>query len=208
MDISIKKCGWCFIILFISLVSCTPKPSDYDLVKKLLVQTYYDSSVNFKSYTTYSFMLDTVAYANSGCSCWALVFNGGGTYVTDITDNVKSALDKAGYKQVDSVSAPDLAMHVTVVEGYKVSRGHNYSFTQYSYGYDLYTFPFVETDYLSQSTLVIELTDVKNKKNGVYKSIWVAYLSDVGSTNDIKTNPTLIAGIQQAFSQSPYLTGN
>jgi hypothetical protein len=153
-------------------------------------------------------VLDTVAYASYNCNCWILVLNGRGTYITDITDNVKRELDKAGYHRVDSVSKPDLAVHVTIVDDFKVSRGHNYSFTQYSYGYHSYTFPFVESDYLSQATLVIELTDVKNKRGNVYKSIWVAYLSDISSTNDTSTNPTLIAGIEQAFLQSPYLTGN
>lgn len=206
MDHVMKKWSWYLIISSLAFASCSPKPSDYDLVKKLLVQTSYNSSVDFKSYATYSFMLDTVAYASYGCGCWALVFNGRGTYITDITDNIKSAFDKGGYRQVDSLSTPDLAVHVTIVDGFKVSRGYDYSFSQYSFGYSLYTFPFVESDYLSQATLVIELSDVKNKKNGVYKSIWVAYLSDIGSTNDTSTNPTLIAGIQQAFSQSPYLT--
>lgn len=206
MDQVVKKWNWCLIILLLVLVSCTSKPSTYDLVKKLLVQTSSDSSVNFKGYTTYSLMLDTVAYANYRCNCWYLVYNGRGTYVTDITDNVKYALDNAGYTQVDSLSVPDLAVHATIVDGFQVSRGHNYSYSQYAFGYDSYTFPFIEASYLSQATLVIEVADVKNKKSGQYKSIWVAYLSDIGTTNDTNTNPTLIAGIQQAFSQSPYLT--
>lgn len=207
MDRTMRKWGWCFIIMLLALVNCS-KPSEYDLVKKLLVQTYYDSAANFKNYATYSLMLDTVAYASYSCNCWALVLNGYGTYITDITNNVKSAFDIAGYRQVDSLNVPDLSVHVTIVNGFKVSRGHNYSFSQYSFGYHLYTFPFVESDHVSQATLVIELTDVKNKKNGLYKSIWVAYLSDIGSTNDTGTNPTLITGIEQAFLQSPYLTTN
>jgi hypothetical protein len=206
MDHIMKKWCCCLMILFLALVGCTSKPSTNELVKKLLVQTSYDSSVNFKSYATYSFMLDTVAYAAYACYCWAIIPDGRGTtFVTDITDNVKSGLDKAGYRQVDSLSVPDLAVHVTIVDGFMVSHGHNYSFSQYSFGYNSYTFPFIESSALSQVTLVIEVSEVKNRKNGQYKSVWVAYLSDIGTTNDL--DPTLIAGIQQAFSQSPYLIG-
>jgi len=207
MNYARKAWGWSLLAFVSVLVGCASQPSTADLVRKLLVQTSYDSSINFKSYATYSLMLDTVAYASYDCYCWALISDGRrGTYVGDITNNVKSGLDKLGYKQVDSLSGPDLAVHATVVDGFRVSHGHNYTFGQYTYRYNGYTFPFIEAAQLSQATLVIEISDVKNKLNSEYKSIWVAYLSDIGTTNDISTNPTLIAGIQQAFSQSPYLT--
>lgn len=207
MDYATKKCGWCLFALVSLLTGCASQPSTADLVKKLLVQTSYDSSINFKAYTTYSFVLDTVAYVSYDCYCWSLVADGRrGTYVRDITNNVKSGLDKSGFKQVDSLGAPDLAVHATIVDGFQVSHGHNYFFGQYSYGYQSYSFPFLEPSRLSQATLVIEVTDVTHMKNSGYPSVWVAYLSDIGTTNDISTNPTLIAGIQQAFSQSPYLT--
>ena len=190
----------------LALAGCASKPSDYELVKRLLVQTSYDPSVNFKGYATYSFMLDTVAYVSYDCYCWKLVDNGPTTYVTDITGNVKSALDDAGYVQVDSVNKPDLAVHASIVDGFQVSGGHDYSFSQYAFGYASYTFPFLEPSYTDQATLVIEVSDVKTRRNGQYNSVWVAYLSDIRQTNDTFTNPTLIAGIRQAFSQSPYLT--
>src|ERR1041385_2878843 len=89
------------------LLSCEPKPNTADLVKKMVVVTDYNDTVNFSKKTTYYLALDTIIYFNTStkyypndtlqCTTCSGYNNYLADYPTVVTDELKNKMNLAGY---------------------------------------------------------------------------------------------------------------
>jgi hypothetical protein len=73
------------------------------------------------------------------------------------------------------------------------------------YGYNsFYYYPYIQTYVSNTGVLIIELVDLKNRTpDNKVKVIWTAHLGDVYNTLDRVKQAQ--SGIEEAFTQSPYI---
>ncbi len=195
-------------VLF-GLSSCQPKPNLSDLVRDMVVQTSYDKTVNFSSFSTYAMPLDTIGQIYNASPKDTLII---GEYAQVISREVKSMLDKSGYSQVGRKQNPDLAIAIFVVRNYSQFTSVVYPVGGYSsyyypsyYGYRGYSnYPYIQSYSSSTATLILEIVNLRdrNSQNQV-KVIWIANIGDVLASPDLLQKSK--EGVDQAFAQSTYI---
>lgn len=206
-------------LLFVGLISaaflwsCEPKPSDADLVKKMVVVTNYNDTVQFSKRTTYYLALDTIKYFNPSspyypadtlqCTKCKGINNSLYDYPSAINDEINYKLSLAGFTHVTSMKNADLWVYVFIVENYSVAQSYAYNpygYYGYGYGYGSY-YPTVSVS--DQAYLLINIFDLKNNYQGNSNLIWLTRISDLVSAPSLYSQS--IAAIDQAFKQSPYI---
>ena len=151
-------------------MACQPEPNSIDLVQNMLVQTNYESTANFSSYSTYALALDTLGFFYGDAPTDTILL---GTYAEKITAQIKFNMDKAGYTSVPNYSNPDLAINAFVLRDFGVIQSLSYpgyygSYSGYYnpkyYGFkNYYGYPYLNIYNYNTATLVIEIIDMKNK---------------------------------------------
>lgn len=196
------------VLVGAALVACEPQPKLDDLTKDMVVQTAYDTSIDFTEYQTYSMSLDTIGLVSNASNATAIV----NPYATTVTTTVKKNLDGCGWQRVEPDQSPDLGVNVYIVNDVSVYQSVNYpsyyyGYPGYSYGgyYGYYNYPYVSTYSSSRAVMVIELADLKlldaqTKKPTV---IWIANMGDL--INSPNPEMKVVEAINQAFEQSNYL---
>lgn len=195
------------ILLGFTFYSCQPEPAASELVRDMVVQTSFDQSANFSTYTTYSIPLDTIGQIYNEAPNDTIIT---GSYARLVTNVVNNNFARAGYNRVDRSQDPDVGINVFVIRDLTVSQYVSYPgnyggyFGGY-YGYSVfYGYPYVSTYISSSGTLIIEMVDLKNKDaQGNARVIWSAFIGDIITSidRDAKTQEA----VNQAFAQSPYL---
>jgi len=187
---------------------CEPTPDNTKLLDQLVVQTHYDTDVNFTDYTTYSMSTDTIGFISNASNDTILVQGDNSTYPRPVLQQVQSNLDKVGYTRVDKHANPDLGINVYVVNDYNLFQTVVYPSYYYPsyYGYygSYYNYPYVNTYEQNTGALVVEIVDLKNiGADKKVRVLWTAYMGDVYSTISLVQEST--DAIDQAFLQSPYI---
>lgn len=192
------------------LWSCHIKPQLGELVNDMVVQTFYDSTANFDSYSTYAIAQDTLGRVSNSSNDTLIVSD----YSKQVTAVLRNTMNGRGYTKVDKSQNPDLAVIAYIVDNLNVSQSVNYYGGYYGYpgyyypsyyGYGgFYNYPSVTTYVSNTAVLVIELVDLKNLDGqGRASSVWTCYIGDVLSSVDPYGKS--VEAVTQAFDQSPYL---
>lgn len=195
--------------MLLGLSACVPKPDLNDLVKDMVVQTSYDNTITFSSFSTYAMPLDTIGQIYNANPKDTLIT---GEYAQLISREVKSNLDKAGYIQVGRMQNPDMAILTFIVRDFSQFTSvvyPNYGYSSYYYpsyyGYGgYYNYPYIQSYSRNTATLVLEIVDLKSKNSqNQVKIIWTASIGDVFASPDPLQKSK--EGVSQAFAQSTYL---
>ncbi len=195
------------VLFFLS--ACQPKPNLNDLVRDMVVQTSYDNTVNFSSFSTYAMPLDTIGQIYNASPKDTVIT---GEYAQLISRDIKGILDKSGYSQVGRKQNPDLGIAVFVVRDYSQFTSVVYPTSGYSsyyypsyYGYGgYYNYPYIQSYSRSTATLIMEIVDLKDKNSqNQVKVIWTANIGDVLASPDPRQKSK--EGVDQAFAQSTYI---
>jgi hypothetical protein len=183
----------------LGLYSCEPSPSTEELTRDLLVQTDYDNSVDFKSYNTYTFPLDTLGLISNNISDTLILTD----YAKKLTAEIKLNMDARGYNYVAVNQDPDLGINAFIVNDFNVFQTISYPsyYGGYYSPYYGYYYPIVNTYASNSAILILQLVDFNEiTSQGQFKVIWTCYIGDLLVSPD----PTQqsVEGIAQAFAQS------
>jgi hypothetical protein len=197
---------WIITVSGLLALGCQPEPDNLKLYDQLVVQTNFDPSADFTSYSTYSIATDTIGfYSNQTAD--TILTDEDSELVRPIIARMKENMNNRGYLQVDINENPDLGVNIMIVNNLNlfqqyVDPGYYYP---YYYGYSsYYYYPYVETYVENTATLVLQIVDLKNRNaSNQVKVIWTAQLGDLIST--VKRLTQTEEGIDQAFVQSPYV---
>jgi hypothetical protein len=195
---------------FVCFAGCRPEPEAAELVDQMVVSTNYDKSANFRDYLTYAIPTDTLGFISERSSDTIIVANKS-TFPRPVLQTINEDLQARGFSKVSRNENPDLGVNVLVVNDYNVFRDVVYP-SNYGgyyggyYGYNSgYSYPYVQTYAYNTGVLIIEIVDLKNlTPDNKVRVVWTAYMGDVYSTLDLEQQA--VDAIQQAFTQSPYLT--
>ncbi|MGC4037313.1 MAG: DUF4136 domain-containing protein [Chitinophagaceae bacterium] len=173
--------------------------------------TNHDSTVNFKSYKTFS-IADSVAIVDNGQS--------GGkdqtAFDAQFISELKSSMAAQGYTLVDKSASPDLALAVTVISNdysgvvsyndYGDYYGSYWDPYYWGYGGYSYYYPSYYGVYsVNETALAVDMFDLKDAAtNNQIRNVWTALIRGEGifDTNKISSQ------VQTLFSQSGYLKIN
>ncbi|HCR53097.1 MAG TPA: hypothetical protein DIW27_01680 [Cytophagales bacterium] len=191
-----------FIITVGFLIGCQPVPDAEDLNRDLVVQTDYDETANFGSYSTYTLTLDTLGLISNSVKDTLIL----GSYARDITAKIKANMDSRGYTYVAKNQNPDLGVNAFVV--YDFSIFQTISYPRYGTGYYSpyygYYYPIVNTYLNNSGALILQLVDLKKKNSqNQFQVIWTSYIGDIVSSVDPYKKS--VEAVEQAFVQSPNL---
>jgi hypothetical protein len=206
-----KKYLHVLIIGALSLWACHPEPDAGELLDEFVVATNYDTDADFNTYSTYAIPADTIGFI-SNTSNDTIIVASRSEFPRPVLKTIQSNFNERGYVQVARNQNPDLGINVLVVNDFNVFQqviypGYNYPGNYYSgyYGYgSWYYYPYVQTTAYNTGVLIIEIVDLKNRTpDNKVKVVWDAYMGDVYNTFDLI--PQAIDGINQAFTQSPFI---
>jgi hypothetical protein len=190
---------------------CRPEPEAVELVDQMVVSTNYDKTASFPSYATYAIPTDTIGFI-SETSQDTIIVASRSSFPKPVLQAINTELQARGFSRVNKNNSPDLGINVLVVNDFNVFQNVIYPDNYYGgyyggyYGYNSwYSYPYVQTYAYNTGVLIIEIVDLKNltPENKV-RVLWSAYMGDVYSTLDLERQA--VDAIQQAFTQSPYLT--
>lgn len=201
---------YAFFFLAILFVCCRPEPESVELIDQLVVSTNYDNEINFTSYSTYAIPTDTLGFVSNNSNDTIIVASES-NYPRPVLQKINAELSTRGFSKVAKTANPDLGVNVLVANDFNVFQsayypsGYGGYYSGY-YGYNSwYSYPYIQTYVQNTGVLVIEIVDLKNRTpDNKVRVIWTAYLGDVYSTLDLQQQTQ--DGIQQAFTQSPYLS--
>ena len=173
--------------------------------------TNHDSTVNFKSFHTFS-IADSVAIVNNN--------QPGGkdqtAFDVQFISALKAAMVQQGYTLVDKGSSPDLALAVTVISNdysgiisYNDYGGYYGDYWDpYYWGYPGYSY-YYPTYYgvynVNETALAVDMFDLKDAATtNQLKNVWTALIRGEGIFNTDKS----ATQVQTLFNQSAYLKIN
>ncbi len=194
----------------LAFAGCRPEPEAVELVDQMVVSTNYDNTADFSAYSTYAIPTDTIGFI-SETSNDTIIVASKSSFPRPVLQRINSELQTRGFGRVSKNQNPDLGVNVLVVNDFNVFQDvvyPNYYGGYYGgyYGYNSwYSYPYVQTYAYNTGVLIIEIVDLKNlTPDNKVKVLWTAYMGDVYSTIELERQA--LEAIQQAFTQSPYLT--
>lgn len=205
------KVNFLILISILLLCGCRPEPNGGKLLDEFVVKTNYDPEADFKNYTTFAIPTDTIGFI-SNSSQDTIIVASRSDFPKPVLRTIRENMRSRGYAEVPRNQNPDLGINVLVVNDFNVFQqvvypGYNYPGNYYSgyYGYgSWYYYPYIQTTAYNTGVLIIEIVDLKNRTpDNKVKVIWDTYMGDVYNTFDLI--PQAIDGINQAFTQSPFI---
>jgi len=208
-----RICYLCAVTISAGLfLACQTEPDSAELIDQMVVSTNYDPEADFTAYTTYAIPSDTIGFRSNNSSD-TIITSPESTFPRHVLSAIRNNLEARGYTRVDRNQDPDLGVNVMVVNDFNVFQeivypnyyGYpgNYYSGYYGYG-SYYYYPYVNTYAYNTGVLIIEVLDLRNRTaDNKVRVVWDAYLGDVYSTIDRLAQSA--DGIDQAFTQSPYL---
>jgi hypothetical protein len=173
--------------------------------------TNHDSTVNFKSFHTFS-VADSVAIVNNN--------QPGGkdqtAFDVQFISALKAAMVQQGYTLVDKSGNPDLALAVTVISNdysgiinYNDYGGYYGNYWDPNYwgysGYSYYYPNYYGVYTVNETALAVDMFDLKDAATtNQLKNVWTALIRGEGIFNSDKATTQ----VQTLFSQSAYLKIN
>lgn len=197
-----------FTLAFV-VASCSKYPtytvntSDLDMV-----WTNYDDSKNFAAFKTY-YVPDSIILEDDVDPEDAIALQ---EYYDQVLKEVNDNMATLNYTRVDSSDNPDMGLGITIITRttHVISYNYWYYYPPY-WGYPGYGYYYPWGTYMGsyeEGAVIIDLADLTNidEENRKINAIWAALVGGVltGDKNKVISS-RLIAGIDQAFKQSPYL---
>ncbi|MBK9099258.1 MAG: DUF4136 domain-containing protein [bacterium] len=189
------------LIIFIAaaivvLQSCYPGDeltySDTDIVA-----TFYDKEADFSTKLTYA-MPDTIYRLDDEGNPIVDV----GANDQNIIDKVKDELEGYGFTEAATPAAADVIVFSVITTTSWVSGGCYYDWW-YGWWYPYYGWCYPVYYTYDTGTLLIAMLD--NDATEARTGLWVAAMNGLLGDSNAGTLSRVNAGIEQAFSQSPYL---
>lgn len=189
------------LIIFIAaaivvLQSCYPGDeltySDTDIVA-----TFYDKEADFSTKLTYA-MPDTIYRLDDEGNPIVDV----GANDQNIIDKVKDELEGYGFTEAATPAAADVIVFSVITTTSWVSGGCYYDWW-YGWWYPYYGWCYPVYYTYDTGTLLIAMLD--NDATEARTGLWVAAMNGLLGDSNAGTLSRVSAGIEQAFSQSPYL---
>lgn len=221
MKYLLLKVGILAGIVFV-LAGCYPGGAEYTSDTDIVV-TDYNPDYNFESIETY-FLADSVQYVQDG-------EDQEGDLFPDLVDEFERQFDNLGWTRLDSSDANGPEPDVTIVMSIIKNTNYNvYSYPWYPgwgwgwywkssnetayypyYGYGWY-YPYYPTYVTSYETGTVfwRLFDPENvdEDDEIIQVEWMGAINGLVGSSTQTTRDRIEKGIEQAFTQSPYLSGN
>lgn len=185
-----------FLALAVGLYSCYPgdaiTAADTDIVA-----TFFDKEADFSSKSTFSIPDEIIRLDENGDP-----INDPGVNDQLVLNRIKSNFDQAGFIEIldpDSTNVPDVLVIAFANQSTWVSGGCYSSWYSWYYPYYGWCYP-VYYSY-DIGTLLIVMIDPVEQKN----ALWVAALNGILEDTNAGIADRVTKGIDQAFTQSPYL---
>ena len=189
-----------FLALAVGLYSCYPG-DEITAADTDIVATYFDKEADFASKLTYAIRDSIIRLDEDGNP----IFNETGPNDQLAINRIKSNLDQAGFTEIadpdtsDPLKRPDVFVIVFANSSTWVSGGCYSTWYSWYYPYYGWCYPVYYT--YDMGTLVIVMLDPNEQKN----ALWVAALNGILEDTNAGVADRLTDGIDQAFTQSPYL---
>ena len=199
------------LIAVFAFMSCEKDPDMSKLDSDYLVFTNYDKSVDFNSFTTY-YLPDSVMIIGEKekPDYWT------GENATKIIDAYVSNMNTRGYTRVTDKDEADLGLQVSYIESTHYFTGYNhYNDAYWWWGYPgywhsyywgnwgdwYYPYPVV---YSYSTGSLLKAPQGEKAKLPV---IWNTFISGLLSGSNKIDMALTVRGINQSFTQSPYVQG-
>lgn len=194
----------------ITAAGCYPERSVDSSTELASVTSLFDTTANFGSITRYA-MPDTVLYLPAGEE------EVPGTVQRSILDRLRQNLNALGWVEVTDALATPVDVYVTAMI---TTADYVYYYWDWWYYWGWYPYwplsagastnwyypPYWYAYSYSVGTVLISMIDAQGISDQRVPLIWSAAVNNV--LEDVSTNLSVaLAGIDQAFAQSPYLGG-
>ena len=205
------------LLLIVTLASCQKAPDWGKLSNDLLVYTHYDQAFDFAQYNTF-YLPDSVLLLDNSKE-EAVYIDNNDPRARNIIEVLTNEMTRCGYTQVNNRNEADLGLIATYIKRTSTYIDYNYPYWWYDFYYywpldywDPYYngwypyYPYPATYSYTTGTLAIEMIALKKADNTAQKLpfVWTAYMAGIESSNQINIANS-VAGIYQAFEQSPYI---
>lgn len=206
------------LLMAVAFTACQKEPDMNQLSSDLIVYTNYDKSANFNGYLTYA-IPDSIMVLDDESK--PTYFPANDTRTIAINKAINSEMATRGYSLTNNPSEADLGIQVSYVKDTNtiVSYASNNPYWWYGYNYywpgsywnpywwgwgPSYSYPISYT--YTVGSLIIEIIALSDANPTTKKIpvIWTAYMAGILTSNQMNINRT-VAGIYQAFEQSPYI---
>ncbi len=208
------------LVLIFALTSCQKEPDLGKLSDNLMVYTHYDDNCDFSQYSTY-YLPDSILMLDNTIE-EPVYYTKKDTRAGYILDAFEDEMDALGYKRTTNKDDADLGLQLTYIKTTNTYIGYDYPYWWYDFYYywpfsywdpfyfDWYPYYPYPVSYYSFTvgTLAAEIIALKDidasSKEKLIPFAWTAYIAGIESSNQINISRAL-AGVYQAFEQSPYL---
>ena len=190
------------VVISIGLINCEPAPNAEELTRDMVVQTEFDNTINFSSFSTYTLPIDTIGLIANSTSDTLIVSE----YSKKVTAEIQLNMDSRGYTYVPANQNPDIGINAFIVSDFNIYQTVRYPsyYGGYYSPYYGYYYPVVNTYASSSAILIIQLVDFSQvTAQGQFKVIWNCYIGDVLASPDITKKS--VEAISQAFLQTQSL---
>lgn len=183
-----------FLALAVGLYSCYPG-DEITAADTDIVATYFDKEADFSTKLTYAIRDSVIRLDEDGNP----IFDETGPYDDDVIQKIKTKLEDAGFDLVVNPADADVFVFVVTNKSTWVSGGCYSSWYSWYYPYYGYCYPVYYT--YDVGSLLIAMIDPSEQKN----ALWVAALNGILEDTNAGILDRVYDGIDQAFTQSPYL---
>lgn len=196
--------------LVLLLLSCRKAPDLSQLSSNFVVQTDAAKGVAFSNYKTY-YISDTVALISASKTDTLLP----AADAKQIVNTIKSNMDARGYTFVHKALKPDLGINTLAVKDVNVGVvypgwwwGYPGYWDPWYWGwYYPYYYPWSVAYSVTTGSVIAEIIDLKNvNESQKLQVIWTMSLNGALGNSGTANLQRAIDGINQAYTQSPYLT--
>lgn len=198
------------VTLVLLLLSCRKEPDLSQLSSNFVVQTDAAKGVSFSNYKTY-YISDTVALISASKTDTLLPADA----AQQIVNTIKSNMEARGYTFVPKWMKPDLGINTLAVKDVDVGVvypgwwwGYPGYWDPWYWGwYYPYYYPWTVAYSVTTGSVIGEIIDLKNvDADQKLQVVWTMSLNGALGSSGANNLQRAIDGINQAYTQSPYLT--
>lgn len=205
------------LLLTIIVTGCQKEPDWGKLSNDLLVYTHYDEEVDFAKYNTFYIPDSILVLDNSKKE--PVYISSNDIRALSILEALTDEMTRCGYTQVTDRADADLGIITSYIKRTSTYVGYDYPYWWFDfyyywpfdywdpYYYDWYPYyPYPVTYSYTTGTIAVEMIALKDADTSskMLPFVWTACMAGIESSNQINIS-NAIAGIYQAFEQSPYI---